>query len=189
MGNRRLFVYAAAIARMLPLAAHVRNRVLLFNLAVILVGALLIHDDRNRRSVALGIIRDRLPLGLVLLAYREMGWFALPHPDHALESHWVTWDRLVLRGGARAAIGAFGPLAPAILEIAYALVYALAPFSLAMLYLYRLPGRARGRGIRHAAGLAGLLMAAAAAGITTPCRHTGCRSPVDDILTSYKWLY
>ncbi len=131
------FVYAAAMAMILPVAADLRNRVLVSNLAVILVGALLIHGDRERRSVALGIIRDWLPLGLVLLAYREMGWFALPHHGHALESYWVTWDRLVLRGGARAAIEALGPLVPSILEIAYALVYALAPFSLAVLYLYR----------------------------------------------------
>ncbi len=130
-------VYAAAIAIILPVAASVRNRVLLSNLAVILTGALLVYCDRERRSAALSVIRDWLPLGMILLAYREMGWFALPHHGHALESFWVAWDRLVLRGGARTAIEAFGPLLPSVLEIAYALVYALAPFSLAMLYLYR----------------------------------------------------
>src|ERR1035438_9843370 len=65
-----------------------------------------------------------------------MGWFALPHHGHMLEANWVTWDRLVLRGGAKAAIETFGPLLPSVLEIAYALVYALAPFSIAVLYLY-----------------------------------------------------
>ncbi len=130
-------VYAAAIAMILPVAASVRNRVLLSNLAVILTGALLVYCDRERRSVALSVIRDWLPLGMILLAYREMGWFALPHHGHALESYWVAWDRLVLRGGAKTAIEALGPLLPSVLEIAYALVYALAPFSVAMLYLYR----------------------------------------------------
>jgi membrane-associated phospholipid phosphatase len=125
------------MATILPVAAPVRNRVIVSNLAVILVGALLIHGDRRRQNVTLSVIRDWLPLGLVLLAYREMGWFALPHHGHALESYWVTWDRLVLRDGARTAIESLGPLVPSVLEIAYALVYALAPFSLALLYLYR----------------------------------------------------
>jgi membrane-associated phospholipid phosphatase len=44
---------------------------------------------------------------------------------------------VVLRGGARAVIESIGPVIPSILEIAYALVYALAPFGIAMLYAYR----------------------------------------------------
>lgn len=129
-------IYAAAMAMILPVAPNVRNLVVLLNLAVILVCALPIYFDTGQGTLALSIFRDWLPLGLTLLAYREMGWFALPHRDHALEAHWVTWDRLILRGGAKAAIEAFGPLLPSVLEIAYSLVYVLAPFSLAMLYLY-----------------------------------------------------
>jgi membrane-associated phospholipid phosphatase len=129
-------VYAAVVASILPVAAPVRNLVVLVNCAVIPVYALLIRFDSGRRTRTLSVIRDWLPLALILLAYREMGWFALPHAGHAIESHWVTLDRAVLGGGAKAAIEALGPVLPSILEIAYALVYALAPFSLAMLYLY-----------------------------------------------------
>ncbi len=86
--------------------------------------------------LTLSIARDWLPLAVILLAYREMGWLALPHHDHGLEAHWVIWDRLVLRGGAKAAIEALGPVLPSVLEIAYSLVYALAPFCIAVLYLY-----------------------------------------------------
>jgi membrane-associated phospholipid phosphatase len=129
-------IYAAAMALVLPVAASVRNLVVLLNLAVILTYALIWHFDSTRRMLAIGVIRDWLPLGLLLIAYREMGWLVLPHPGHALEAHWVIWDRLVLRGGATAAIEAFGPVLPSALEIAYALVYALAPFSIAVLYLY-----------------------------------------------------
>jgi hypothetical protein len=39
--------------------------------------------------VALNIARDWLPLVLLLLAYRQMGSFALPHHGHALAAHWV----------------------------------------------------------------------------------------------------
>jgi membrane-associated phospholipid phosphatase len=80
--------------------------------------------------------RDAASLSLIVLAYREMGWFAQPHLAHSLEASWVTWDRVVLRGGAKAVIESIGPLIPSILEIAYALVYVLAPFAVAMLYAY-----------------------------------------------------
>lgn len=40
-----------------------------------------------------------------------------------------------LRGGLKAAIEAFGPLLPSVLEVAYSLVYALAPFCVALLYV------------------------------------------------------
>jgi hypothetical protein len=79
------------------------------------------------------VIRDWLPLGVILLAYREMGWFVLPHGGHALESRWVVWDRLVLHGGGQTVIEFLGPVLPSVLEIAYALVYALPPLSLAAL--------------------------------------------------------
>jgi membrane-associated phospholipid phosphatase len=128
--------YAAITAVILPVAPPVRNLVVLLNLAVILAYGLLVHFDSANRMAALSIARDWLPLVLIVLAYREMGWFALPHLGHALEAHWVIWDRMVLRGGVKAAIEAFGPILPAVLEIAYMLVYALAPFALAMLYIY-----------------------------------------------------
>jgi len=128
--------YAAIAALILPVAPPVRNLVVLLNLAVILAYGLLLHFDSANRMAALSIVRDWLPLVLMILAYREMGWFALPHHGHTLEAHWVIWDRVVLRGGAKAAIEAFGPILPSVLEIAYTLVYALAPFALAMLYIY-----------------------------------------------------
>jgi membrane-associated phospholipid phosphatase len=129
-------VYAASLACILPVAQSVRDRIAVVNVAVIVVYAILIRRDYLKPALALSVIRDWLPLALVLLAYREMGWFALPHHGHLLESYWVVWDRAFLRGGGRAVIEALGPVIPSILEIAYALVYALAPFSVAVLYLY-----------------------------------------------------
>lgn len=130
-------IYAVAAAMLLPAGFNIRERVALWNLGTILACGLLIHFDRDKPSLALSIIRDWLPLAVLLLAYREMGWFATPQHGHPLETNWVAWDRLFLRGGAKAAIETFGPLLPSILEIAYSLVYTLAPFCLAMLYIYR----------------------------------------------------
>jgi membrane-associated phospholipid phosphatase len=130
-------IYAAAAAVLLPAGPEVIERVALWNFGVILVYGLLIYVDRGNRSLAISVTRDWMPLAVLLLAYQEMGWFAVPQHSHVLESHWVAWDRLVLRGGARSAIEAFGPVLPSILEIAYSLVYTVGPFSLAVLYLYR----------------------------------------------------
>jgi len=129
-------IYAAAAAVTLPAAPPVRNLVLVLNLAIVLSYGILIYLDSARRMLVTDVIRDWLPLALILIAYREMGWLASPHHGHALEAHWVIWDRVALRGGAKAAIEAFGPVLPSALEIAYTLVYALAPFSIAVLYLY-----------------------------------------------------
>jgi hypothetical protein len=66
-----------------------------------------------------------------------MGWLALPHSGHALEARWLPWDRGLLRRGVTAAIEALVSVLPSALEIAYSLGYALATFSIAVLYLYR----------------------------------------------------
>ena len=129
-------LYSGTLAVILPVAPAIRNRVWIWNAAVILAGGLLIGLQSEKTARAISIVRDWLILALVLLAYREMGWFAMPHAGTAMESHMVVWDRLVLRGGGKAAIEALGPILPSVLEIAYALVYTLAPFSIAVLYLY-----------------------------------------------------
>jgi membrane-associated phospholipid phosphatase len=130
-------VYAAVSAAVLPVRPPIRPLTIALNTLIVAAYALLIYADRPRRSELLSVIRDWLPLLLVLLAYREMGWFALPMHAHPLEMRWVEWDRLVLRGGARRAIELLGPVLPGALEIAYSLVYTLGPFAVAMLYVYR----------------------------------------------------
>jgi membrane-associated phospholipid phosphatase len=130
-------IYSLAAVVLLPAGPDVRERVALWNLGIILAYVPLIHFDRDKRFLALGVIRDWMPLAVLLLAYQEMGWFATPQDSYSLEANWVAWDRFLLRGGVKAAIEAFGPLVPSILEIAYSLVYTLGPFCLAVLYLYR----------------------------------------------------
>jgi membrane-associated phospholipid phosphatase len=115
----------------------VRVVTLLVNLLVLSCYALVAYADSLRHRELLGVARDWFPFCLLLLAYREMGWFALPHPGHALEQAWVVWDRMVLAGGGRAVVECLGPVLPSLLEICYSLVYALGPFAVAVLYLYR----------------------------------------------------
>ena len=130
-------IYAAISAALLPVRPPIRPLTIALNAFILACYALLIYADRPRRSELLSVIRDWFPLLLVLLAYREMGWFALPMHEHPLEMRWVEWDRLVLRGGARRVIESLGPIVPAALEISYSLVYTLGPFGVAVLYIYR----------------------------------------------------
>jgi membrane-associated phospholipid phosphatase len=130
-------LYPVVLAYCLPAALSVRHHLLLLNPAIILAWSALIRFHSSRPVLALSVLRDWLPIALVPLAFREMGWFALPHHRPALELRWVVWDRAILEGGAKAAIECLGPLLPSVLEISYASVYALAPASLAALYLYR----------------------------------------------------
>ncbi|MGO9255035.1 MAG: phosphatase PAP2 family protein [Bryobacteraceae bacterium] len=130
-------IYTAAVAVVRPVSPSVRAVTLLLNLHVLACYALLAYAGSLRRGLLLSVVRDWFPFCLLLLAYREMGWFALPHAGHALEQAWVVWDRMVLAGGGRAAIECLGPVLPSLLEICYSLVYTLGPFAVAMLYGYR----------------------------------------------------
>ncbi|HTX35124.1 MAG TPA: phosphatase PAP2 family protein [Bryobacteraceae bacterium] len=134
-------IYTAAVAVVRPVSPAVRTVTLACNAGVLACYALVGYAGRLRKSLLLSVARDWFPLILLLLAYREMGWFALPHQGHALEQSWVVWDRMVLRGGGRAAIESLGPVLPSLLEVCYSLVYALGPFAVVMLYVYRRRGR------------------------------------------------
>lgn len=129
-------VYAIALGTLLPVAPSVRHLVMLLNVAILAAYIGLIVVDRTKPALIFSVSRDWASLALIVLAYREIGWFAQPHLEHSLETSWVAWDRVVLRGGATAVIESIGPVIPSILEISYALVYTLAPFALAMLYVY-----------------------------------------------------
>lgn len=127
--------YTEALAHLLPVSAGVQFRIALWNSGIALGYAVLVYIDLVKPSLASSITRDWLPLAVILLAYREMGWFAQPHLTMELESRFIVWDRLLLRHGAKAGIEMFGPMLPSILEIAYSVVYTLAPFAVAVLYL------------------------------------------------------
>ena len=132
------FTYTAILALVLPLKPPLPAVTVSLNAGIIGGFVLLAYADSFRRTLLLGVLRDWYPAPLMLLCYREMGWFAQPHTSFALENAWVRWDRMLLHDwGLRKAIEAFGTVGPSILEIAYTLVYTTAPFSLAILYIYK----------------------------------------------------
>lgn len=123
------FLYTSLLAVLLPVAGVMRARVLLVNAALLAV--YLVLRERGRES-----IRDWIPYPLILLAYKEIGWLALPHTSRALEESWVQWDRLLLNGwGLRAAIESTGMVLPALLELSYLLVYVVPAYAAVILLL------------------------------------------------------
>ena len=131
------FSYTAGLAILLPVSAEIRIVTVVLNLTIVAGYALLIHAHGLRGRKILGVMRDWLPLVMLLLAYREMGWLAPPAHSYSLEHSWILIDRLVLRTWhLHDAIEILGRVVPSILEIAYSLVYATAPFGLTMLYAY-----------------------------------------------------
>jgi membrane-associated phospholipid phosphatase len=80
--------------------------------------------------------RVYLTLAAVLCSYRAMDWFAAGVPVLRWEPQWQAWDRtLFVEFGFGRVIEMAGPLLPAVLEIAYALVYGLPVFCVVALTL------------------------------------------------------
>lgn len=136
------FSYTAAVALVLPLRRPIPAVTLAMDATVIGGMLLLAYAESLRHREFLKVLRDWYPLSLFLLAYREMGWFAPAQRTYRLEQIFEVWDKALLNGlGVKAAIELLGPVLPSLLEIAYAVVYAIPAFSLAMLYAYRKSGR------------------------------------------------
>lgn len=126
------FAWTSILAISLSIASNVRLRILVWNVAVLFI---YLFVWRFRRSTWMEIVRDWLPQALVILAYKEMGWFAPAAHAYLLEHKWIVWDRVILDDWhIRAVIEALGPVLPTLLELAYVLVYALPPAAMATLY-------------------------------------------------------
>ncbi len=130
------FGYTTVLSFVLAVSGTVTLVTTLLN-AVVLGGLVfLAYADSLRRGEFLGIVRDWYVPPMLLLAYREVGWFAQPHTSRVLEESWVVWDKLLLEEwGLRTVVEAFGPVGPAVLEVSYLLVYAMPPIGLAVLYV------------------------------------------------------
>lgn len=137
------FAYTSVLALALPVHPSVTRAVLAMNLIVLAGLALLAAAESIRHRPVLSVLRDWYPLPLILLAYREMGWFAPAHHTYAIERVFETWDNWLL-AGFKPAIEATGPLLPGILELAYAIVYAVPAFALGMLYAFGVRRRSEG---------------------------------------------
>jgi membrane-associated phospholipid phosphatase len=80
------------------------------------------------------VVREWIPLGLILVAYWQIDWFA----GTALtrwQQVWLGWDRWILETmGLRAAVECAGGVLPGVLELVYFCLYFIPPACLFVLY-------------------------------------------------------
>jgi len=132
------FSYVAIVSRAFSLPPELAWRPFAVAFLVAALLAAFAYGERNEYREAFSIARDWLAVALILVAYQEMDWFAFMNHDHHLEFHWIEWDRALLyRGGLQRAIEWLGALLPSFLELCYLLVYAVGPFTVAVLYIER----------------------------------------------------
>jgi membrane-associated phospholipid phosphatase len=126
------FSWTTLLLGIVPVSGQMRTRILLAN-AVTALTYLLLSRMRGRPWVEMA--RDWIPQALMIVAYKEMGWFAPAKHTNQLEHQWIVWDRLLLDDfHLRAIIESFGSVMPSLLELSYALVYAVPPITMCLIY-------------------------------------------------------
>ena len=130
------FLYVAAISPWFSMFPWLAPRPGALAVAVPLLLLVLAFAESRWEGPLFSMIRDWVPLGLTLVAYREMNWFTPRQRDYHLEFRWVEWDRVLLHGwGLHSAIDSLGVVIPIYLELCYLFVYAVGPFAVAALYI------------------------------------------------------
>ena len=81
------------------------------------------------------VVREWLPLGFILVGYREIDWFSGVQVLATWQHLWIGWDRTLLDGlRFRAAIESLGPLIPSALEAIYLSLYGIPALCVGILY-------------------------------------------------------
>lgn len=132
------FSYVAIVALFYPIPQDLKYAAFALDAAVLIACVGLADCERRSASSVFSMVRDWLPIALTLTAYREMNWFATAQKQHTLEHIWILWDRWLLHDrGMRSMLEAWGWLGPMFLELCYLLVYAVGPFTVFIVYVYR----------------------------------------------------
>lgn len=126
--------YFAYIAAMVSIHPEPRSRYLLAWVIPVALWAAIAAQARfsagwNR------VTRDWASLALILVAYRELDWFAGRPPLAGWQQAWIGWDRYLLNDlGLRAALEHFGPSIPSGLEAVYLSLYGIPALCMGALY-------------------------------------------------------
>jgi membrane-associated phospholipid phosphatase len=110
--------------------------VLVLALVIGLLFSLAQAEQRTRFSLTFSMIRDWVPMGLTLLAFREMELFVPTTYNTHYENAWIRWDEIALNEwGLKRAIEFLGPVIPTYLELCYLLVYGLGTFCVVVIWM------------------------------------------------------
>ncbi len=139
------FGYVAAIAPRFPLQQQLVWRPFLVEVLVCALFLALAWGETREHPKLFSMMRDWASVALLLLAYREMDWFSSMPRNFDLELRWVQWDRTILyQWHLQRIVESLDAVGPMFLEICYALVYAIAPFVVAILWLQHRRERVNG---------------------------------------------
>lgn len=139
------FGYVAAIATRFPLLPSVASRPLWIAVLVCALFATMAYGESRDHIKLFSVMRDWASVALILVAYREMDWFSVLPRNFSLELRWEQWDRAILyQFGLQRAVEGLGVLGPLYFELCYALVYAVAPFFVAIMYANNHRSRVKG---------------------------------------------
>jgi membrane-associated phospholipid phosphatase len=129
------FAYIAAISPFFPERPNLGAQPSLILCGVAALLLLMTYLQERSSSEVISVVRDFLPIGLTLIAFREMEFFLPKEYDFRFETLWIGWDRLLLSSfHLRALIESAGKVIPLGLEFSYLLVYGLPFYCLAVLY-------------------------------------------------------
>lgn len=130
------FAYVAFVSPFFPDRPHLNNQPLVLLCVIFALLSVLAQAEKTSASHFASLVRDWLPIVLTLTAFREMELFLPRHFDNRYEAIWIRQDRVFLDvWHARAMIESLGRVLPLYLEVCYLLVYGLAAYCLAVLYL------------------------------------------------------
>ena len=129
------FGFIAGITPFFPGRPNLGLRPLGEFIAVTTALAVLAVFEKDRGAPFISRLRDWLPMGFTLLAFREMELFLPLSYDGQLEAGWIRLDRTLLDiWHLRAALQSLGRVIPLYLELCYLLVYGTAAISVGILY-------------------------------------------------------
>ena len=129
-----LLAYFIYIAATVSVRAEPRGTYLLAWTIPLMVWAAIVAQSRFSRGWS-RVTRDWASLGLILVAYRELDWFA-GRPALLVWQHtWIGWDRYLLNDiGLRSALEHFGSFIPSGLEAVYLSLYGIPALCMGALY-------------------------------------------------------
>ncbi len=129
------FAYIAAISPFFPERPNLGAQPSLILCGVAALLLLMTYLQQRSSSEVISVVRDFLPIGLTLIAFREMEFFLPKGYDFQFETLWIGWDRQLLNNfHLRALIESAGKSIPFGLEVSYLLVYGLPFYCLGILY-------------------------------------------------------
>lgn len=130
------FVYIALLSFFIRISPHRRRWLVAVNAAVVIALLLLPRVDEFPSGQFASVLRDWVPVPLILLGYHESGRLTFPRGDQLIEKTFLRWDaQLSGLGLFHFMKGNLPGWLDAVFEFSYLQCYVIVPSGIAVLYL------------------------------------------------------